>query len=172
VKPEPGFQGKSLWPEMKGEKAEPRDVVTELARDSNNDRRRTLLKGDWKIIELGNEGGFQLFNLREDPGELNDLARKDKAKLGEMREALKARSATIKDICPKRTDGLKSKPKARPADRPRWAGSYGVTSNVTESGPPTSGAALATTDIWLHDSRTRSGAVTGFEQAGSSLTRA
>ncbi len=114
VKPEPGFQGKSLWPEMKGEKAEPRDVVTELARDSNNDRRRTLLKGDWKIIELGNEGGFQLFNLREDPGELNDLARKDKAKLGEMREALKARSATIKDICPKRTDGLKSKPKGAP----------------------------------------------------------
>jgi arylsulfatase A-like enzyme len=114
VAPQPGFQGKSLWPELRGEAAAPRDVVTELARDSNNDRRRALQRGDWKIIELSNEGGFKLYNLAEDPEEKNDLAKRDTAKLEEMRKALAEVSGSIKDVCPKRTSGLKSVPKGRP----------------------------------------------------------
>jgi choline-sulfatase len=114
VAPLPGFQGKSLWPELRGEDPSPRDVVTELARDSNNDRRRALQRGDFKILELSNEGGFKLFNLAEDPEEKNDLAKKDPKKLEELRKALVEVSGSIKDICPKRTSGLKSVPKGRP----------------------------------------------------------
>ncbi|NUP04679.1 MAG: sulfatase [Polyangiaceae bacterium] len=114
VKLDASYQGTSLLPELKGGPSEPRDVVSELARDSNNDRKRTLIRGDWKIIEIGNEGGYQLFNLKEDPKEENDLSRKNKEKFAEMKEALKTMSGKIKEICPKKTEGLKGKPKGKP----------------------------------------------------------
>ncbi len=110
---QPGFQGQSLWPELRGGTPAARDVITDLSRTSDNDRRRTLLRGDYKIIESGNAGGYQLFNVKSDPGELDDLSRKEKAKLKEMIEALQAAEKTIKEVCPKRTDHLVGKPKGR-----------------------------------------------------------
>ena len=45
VHPEPAFRGRSLLPEIRGtEPAEPRDVVVDLARTSDNDRRRGLVR--------------------------------------------------------------------------------------------------------------------------------
>lgn len=114
VKPEPTYQGVSLWPEMTGGKSEARDVISELARDSNNDRHRMLVRGDWKIIEFGNAAAFQLFNLKEDPKEENDLSRKNKEKFEEMMGALKKASEHIKEICPKSTERLTNKPKGKP----------------------------------------------------------
>jgi arylsulfatase A-like enzyme len=114
VPPDPSFQGQSLMPELKGGDAAPRDVISDLARTGDNDRRRTLIRGNWKIIELGNADGFQLFDLKADPEEKNDLARKEKAKLEEMRAALKDAEGKIKEICPKMTEKLKGKKKGKP----------------------------------------------------------
>ncbi|MFP6858918.1 MAG: sulfatase, partial [Roseibacillus sp.] len=38
--------------------------------------------GDWKLIEFYHYGGYELYNLREDPGERNNLAKQypDRAK--------------------------------------------------------------------------------------------
>jgi len=109
VKPEAGFQGTSLWPELRGEKVGPRDVISDLSRTSDNDRRRTLLRGDYKLIELGDGDGYQLFNVAKDPGELDDLSKKEKPMRATMIEAMKASSKTIKEICPKRRDHLVGK---------------------------------------------------------------
>lgn len=113
VKPDASFQGVSLMPELKGADAPARDVISDLARTSDNDRRRTLIRGDWKLIELGDADGFQLFDLSKDPGEKNDLARKEKEKLEEMRAALKDAAGKIKEICPKMTEKLKGKKKGK-----------------------------------------------------------
>ncbi len=109
VKMEPGFQGVSLWPELKGEKVGPRDVISDLSRTSDNDRRRTLLRGDYKLIESGDADGYQLFNVEKDPGELDDLSKKEKPMRATMIEAMKAASKNIKEICPKRRDHLVGK---------------------------------------------------------------
>lgn len=100
VEKQASFQGRSLWPELRGEKLETTDVITELAKDSNNQRRRTLLRGDWKIIESGegDKKGYQLFNLKDDVAEEKNMSSKDKAKFDEMKEALKAASSKIKEI--------------------------------------------------------------------------
>lgn len=109
VAPDPSFQGTSLMPELQGGDAPARDVISDLARTSDNDRRRTLTRGNWRIIELGDADGFQLFDLSADPKEENDLARKEKAKLEEMRAALKEAAGKIKETCPRMTEKLKGK---------------------------------------------------------------
>jgi arylsulfatase A-like enzyme len=114
VAPDPSFHGESLVPELAGGEAAPRDVISDLARTSDNDRRRSLIRGNWKIIEGGDADGFQLFDLAADPEEKTDLARKEKAKFEEMREALKAANKNIKDRCPKNTEKLKGKKKTKP----------------------------------------------------------
>lgn len=114
VTPDPSFQGVSLVPELTGADPGPRDVVSDLARTSDNDRRRVLVRGKWKIVELGDGDGYQLFDLGADPEEKNDLARKDKAKLDQMRAALKEASVKIKEKCPKMTDKLKGRKKTKP----------------------------------------------------------
>jgi arylsulfatase A-like enzyme len=49
---------------------------------------RAVRQGDWKILSLlraaGGNGEWQLFNLRNDPAESNDLSKQDPAKLKEM----------------------------------------------------------------------------------------
>ncbi len=114
VAPDPTFHGVSLFPELAGGEAAARDVISDLARTSDNDRRRVLIRGDYKLIESGDADGFQLFNLAKDPGEETDLARKEKAKFEEMREALKSANAKIKERCPKATEKLKGKKKTKP----------------------------------------------------------
>ncbi|NUO47546.1 MAG: sulfatase [Polyangiaceae bacterium] len=113
VQPDPSFHGTSLMAELKGGDAPARDVITDLARTSDNDRRRTLTRGNWRLIELGDGDGYQLFDLSADPGEENDLARKEKAKLEEMRAALKEATKGFKEVCPKMTEKLKGKKKGK-----------------------------------------------------------
>ena len=44
--------------------------------------------GDWKLIELFEEKRFELYNLRNDPGETVNLARSNPTKAHQLREAL------------------------------------------------------------------------------------
>ncbi len=109
--PEPSFQGTSLVPEMYGKPAEERDVIVDLPRTSDNDRRRALIHGKYKILSFGDDDAYGLYDVVADPLEKNDLKRKDKALFEEMKKRYKG--AAIKDICPKHTEKLKDKKKGK-----------------------------------------------------------
>ena len=109
--PEPSFQGKSLVPEMYGKPVEERDVIVDLPRTSDNDRRRALIHGKYKLIAFGDDDGYGLYDVVADPLEKDDLKRKDKALFEEMKTRYKG--AAIKDICPKHTEKLKDKKKSK-----------------------------------------------------------
>ncbi|WP_437873272.1 sulfatase [Sorangium sp. So ce363] len=106
---EPSFPGKSLVPELHGATPEPRDVIVDLPRTSDNDRRRALIHGQYKLIAYGDDDAFDLFDLVADPGETKDLKRTQAPVFEEMKALYKERSAAIKDVCPKNTAKLKGK---------------------------------------------------------------
>ena len=83
---EPTFQGKSLVPELYGKAAEERDVIVDLPRTSDNDRRRALIHGKYKLIAYGDDDGYELYDLAADPGEKKDLKREDKEAFETMKE--------------------------------------------------------------------------------------
>ncbi|AUX32819.1 MULTISPECIES: sulfatase [Sorangium] len=112
--PEPSFPGKSLVPELYGASAEPRDVVVDLPRTSDNDRRRALISGRHKLIAYGDDDAFELYDVVADPGETKDIKRDQGAVFEAMKAIYRERSAAIKDVCPKNTAKLKGKKKNKP----------------------------------------------------------
>lgn len=107
--PLPGFQGKTLVPEIYGEEApqsrEP--LLLELAEDTNNGARRAIIEGDFKLIVF--EGyRKQLFNLKEDPGEEKDLSEQLPDKVKELDDKLKAKFAALPVVAPFGGNKLKS----------------------------------------------------------------
>lgn len=78
------FQGSSLVPELYGAVAEQRPTLLELVEDSHNSGLRALVQGDYKLIVERRGGAPRLFSLRDDPGELNNLARREPEKVAEM----------------------------------------------------------------------------------------
>ncbi|WP_437594186.1 sulfatase [Sorangium sp. So ce1000] len=111
---EPSFPGKSLVPELYGATPEPRDVIVDLPRTSDNDRRRALIHGQYKLIAYGDDDAFDLFDVIADPGETKDLKRAQASVFEEMKALYKERSAAIKDVCPKNTAKLKGKKSNKP----------------------------------------------------------
>jgi len=68
--------GKSLVAELTG-KEPPKDrepIYLELTEDSHNPPRRAVILGDYKLIWSGAEK-FQLYDLKQDPGEQKDLSK-------------------------------------------------------------------------------------------------
>ncbi len=87
---EPTFRGRSLVPAMKGEPLEPRPLVAELMpQTSFKEHHRVLLDGGWKLYQRVG-GAYELYDLAKDPGEKQNLASKDAAKLAEMKGKLQA----------------------------------------------------------------------------------
>jgi arylsulfatase A-like enzyme len=113
VEKDPSMQGKSLIPELYGKEAEPRDIIIDLPRTSDNDRRRAFIRGDLKLTAYGDDDGFDLFDLKEDPGELKDIKRQRKEDFEAMKAAYKEASAKIPNVCPKMTEKLKGKKKGK-----------------------------------------------------------
>lgn len=110
---EPSFQGKSLVPEMYGKAAPAREVIVDLPRTSDNDRRRAMVWGDYKLTSYGDDFRYELYNVVKDPGETKDLVKAEKQTFEDMKARYKERLKTIKDICPKNTAKLKGKEKSR-----------------------------------------------------------
>ncbi len=110
---EPSFQGKSLVPELYNRPAEAREVIVDLPRTSDNDRRRAMVWGDHKLIAFGDDFRFELYDVVKDPGEKKDLSGEDKERFKEMKARYKERVKSIQDICPKNTAKLKGKEKGR-----------------------------------------------------------
>lgn len=97
------FMGESLVPEVFGEKPKTRDViVAQLTEDSHNPPRRAIVKGDYKLIVYGRHHGWRhlLFNLKDDPGEKNDLGKQEPEKLEEMKQLLFDTFAKIPSVRP------------------------------------------------------------------------
>jgi arylsulfatase A-like enzyme len=111
---DPAMEGKSLVAELYGAAAEPRDVVLDLPRTTNSDRRRALIRGDFKLVALADDDAFQLFDLRSDPGEEHDVQWKERAKLEEMKAAYAALSAKMPAVCPRPPGKLRGKKQRRP----------------------------------------------------------
>jgi len=69
----PNFmQGESLIPLLQNpEENVENDVLIEMDDDHNNEKTRTLITDDWRITIFSDHG--DLYNLKEDPNELNNL---------------------------------------------------------------------------------------------------
>jgi choline-sulfatase len=113
--PQPAFQGKSLLPELRGQASpEERPVIVDLPRTGDNDRRRAMVLGRYKLISFGDDFRFELYDLQDDPGEDHDL-RKTKPEIYRMmRQRYDERVKGIHDICPQHRDKLKNKSADRP----------------------------------------------------------
>ena len=75
----PPFPGKSLAPVLRGEDV-PRDYIY-----FKHDGNRALIKGDWKISSSKiDKDVWELFNIKEDRTEMNNLAKENPEKLREL----------------------------------------------------------------------------------------
>jgi arylsulfatase A-like enzyme len=87
VDSENDFVGKSLVSELFGGKAEPRPVLLDLPKDTNNPERRAVIKDRYKLLVFDTGWRKDLYDLVADPTEENNLAKKEPEKLAEL-EAL------------------------------------------------------------------------------------
>ncbi len=76
------LQGSSLMPILLGEQRE----EPEFFMSGWTDRFRMFRKGDYKIVKVNNEV-WELYNLKEDPTEINDLANQMPEKVRELENA-------------------------------------------------------------------------------------
>jgi choline-sulfatase len=109
-----GMIGESLVGEVKGGPTPARDVFVDLPRTSDNDRRRGLIRGKYKLLAFGDDQGFQLYDVVADPLEKDDLAKKEKSVFEDMKKAYLEGSKKIPEVCPKNTEKLKGKSKGKP----------------------------------------------------------
>src|SRR3990172_3988634 len=68
-----------------------------------------IRKGDWKLIEFLEDGHVELYNLRDDLGETNNLASKMRDKAAELHHALAAWRLSVKAQMPTRNPDYREK---------------------------------------------------------------
>lgn len=111
---EPAMRGKSLVAEMLGKEApEPRDVIVDLPRTSDNDRRRALITGQYKLVGFADDSYFRLYDLQADPKEEHDLRKKEPETYARLVDRYKQMSKTIKEVHPFACRSLKGSPEGR-----------------------------------------------------------
>ncbi len=80
--------GRSFVPELRGEKMEDKPLLFHLPNTWGGGRDYTpmsaMVLGDWKLYYRHATGELELYNLKEDIGEKNNLAQKQPAKLKEL----------------------------------------------------------------------------------------
>jgi choline-sulfatase len=92
------LHGKSLVPELLGGEAEARDVIVDLPMTSNNDKRRALVRGKWKIMAFGKEERLELYDLEADPEEKSPIKKGND--FDAMAAAYRAHAKSVKEIPP------------------------------------------------------------------------
>lgn len=109
-----GMEGKSLVPEIY-EKAAPeaRDVIIDLPRTSDSDRRRAIIHDNYKLIAYGDDVRYELYDVDADPEESMSLQKTDRAKFAEMVALYKTKRKEIKDVGPYACRTLKGAPVGR-----------------------------------------------------------
>jgi arylsulfatase A-like enzyme len=109
--------GRSLVPELYGATAESREpIVLDLPEDTNNPRRRAVIQGDYKLIAA--DGSYQLYNLKDDPGETTNLVKTHPEPLQQMKQLFDATWNAIPQIDPYGGNTLKSGRKANGPSKP------------------------------------------------------
>ena len=91
-RPEQHVDGKSLAPLVKGKSMDRGPIFWHYPHYSNQGGKPggAVRDGDWKLIERYETGGFELYNLKEDIGEKNNLAEEMPDKVTELSSLLKA----------------------------------------------------------------------------------
>jgi arylsulfatase A-like enzyme len=91
------FEGHSLVPEILGTAtAQDRDIVVDLPATSDNDKRRALIHGKYKLISSGSANPYRLvYDLDADPDEAKPI-HDDNA--SDMLKRYKAMEAGVKDV--------------------------------------------------------------------------
>lgn len=97
-----GLDGKSLAPIMRGKEKAVRDTILLAYKDEQ----RAVRQGDWVLLRYPKSNVTQLFNLREDPDELNNLAdgQTNAARVREMMELLAQQQKVYRDVAPLTVD--------------------------------------------------------------------
>ncbi|MFO0665687.1 MAG: sulfatase [Polyangiaceae bacterium] len=90
------FSGQSLVSEWSETTHQDRDIVLDLPATSTNRKRRALIHGTQKIVAIDEPPAYQLFDLKEDPGELKPITKGEA--LDEMKGRLKAYESTLKPL--------------------------------------------------------------------------
>lgn len=111
----PPMYGKSLMPDIDGNKYEDRDVIIDLPEDDFNERRRAIIHDKTKLIAFGNDIRFSLFDLEADPGEKRDLVKDNPELFKEMRDRYRAANKNIAFVAPR--GGIPNKEVWTPPDR-------------------------------------------------------
>ncbi len=113
VSPE-GMEGKSLVPEIYGTaKPEERDIVIDLPRTSDSDRRRCIIHDRYKLIAYGDDARYEVYDIEADPEESKSIQKSDRAKFDEMVALYKAKKKDIQDTKPYACRTLKGAPVGR-----------------------------------------------------------
>jgi arylsulfatase A-like enzyme len=106
----PTFHGRDLLPEISGKaEAEAREVIVDLPRTSDNDRRRAMVHGRHKLISFGDDFRYELYDVVADPGETKDLRKDEPELFKELKRRYLERVKHIKDICPEMRHRLRLK---------------------------------------------------------------
>lgn len=95
----PTFEGKSLVPEILGAaQPEERDVVIDLPATSDNDKRRALIHGQYKLIASNTKNTYkQVYDLAADPDEAKPIHDENAS---DMVRRFNAMEANVKDVPP------------------------------------------------------------------------
>jgi arylsulfatase A-like enzyme len=91
--PKQAVDGVSFLPALKGERFERGAIYWHFPHYSNHGMQSpggAIRLGDYKLLEYFENNTVQLFNLKEDPGEQNDLAKAQPKKAAKMRKRLQA----------------------------------------------------------------------------------
>lgn len=89
------IKGKSLVPLLQGRETEGDDVYMETDYRLYTRKRGLRTRDGWKLIDTLDTGKVELYNLKDDPRELKDLAASDPSKVKELKARLSAHDKTL-----------------------------------------------------------------------------
>jgi arylsulfatase A-like enzyme len=110
LRPKLHADGRSLLPELKGEKGKPRPFYWHYPHYHGSTWKpgASIRDGDWKLIKFYDQEKVELYNLKKDPSEKKDLAKKNSAKAKELEYKLIAWQKQMNAKLPKPNPNYKN----------------------------------------------------------------
>jgi arylsulfatase A-like enzyme len=103
LRPKLHADGRSLLTELKGHKGKPRTLYWHYPHYHGSTWKpgASIRDGDWKLIKFYDQEKVELYNLKKDPSEKKDLAKKNSVKSKDLENKLIAWQKNIKAKLPK-----------------------------------------------------------------------